>query len=291
MKYLLRSMLFVPAYNVKFIEKALESDADAIIFDLEDAVPLPQKEEARQILNNYLADKRLSKKNIFVRVNELGTEELSKDMEALKGEFFSGIVAPKIKGTSDIISFEKYLIACERREKRMDGDLKILPLIETAEAVLKVQEIAGSSKRIIALLFGGEDFLDSVWGKHENPPKAFDVPRAMIAMAARMHDLLPIDTPYLELKNDEGFMEEERNGYALGFAGALLVNPRQIPLANRCFTPTKEEVERARKIYDAVKIAKDEGKSIAMLEGNMIGPPMMKRALKVLEIDQLIRSK
>jgi len=291
MEYLLRSMLFVPAYNVKFIEKALESDADAIIFDLEDAVPLSQKEEARQILNNYLADKRLSKKNIFVRVNELGTEELSKDMEALEGKFLSGIVAPKIRETSDIISFEKYLIACERREKKLDGELKILPLIETAEAVLKVQEIAGSSRRIIALLFGGEDFLDSVWGKHENPPKAFDVPRAMIVMAARMHGILPIDTPYLELKNDEGFMEEERNSYALGFAGALLVNPRQIPLANVCFAPTKEEIEKAQKIYEAVNMAKSEGKSIAMVEGKMIGPPMMKQALKVLKIDQLIKDK
>ncbi len=291
MGYLLRSMLFVPAYNEKFIEKALDSDADAIIFDLEDSVPAAKRAEARRILERYLLDERLCAKHIFVRVNELGTEDLVEDMQVMRGSYLTGVVAPKIRNVLDVEKFETYLAACEQRENRQVGELKLLPLIETAEAVLNVKEIAGSTERIIALLFGGEDFLDSIWGEHGNPPKAFDVPRAMIAMAARMHNILPIDTPYLELQNDAGFLAEEKESYSLGFAGALLVNPKQIPLANSCFMPAENEIEHAKSVYEAVETAKKEGKSIAMLDGKMIGPPMVKRALKVLEMDRLVKEK
>lgn len=291
MKYLLRSMLFVPAYNEKFIEKAMACDADAIIFDLEDSVPWTKKEEARGVLKTYLEQGDFQGKQLFLRVNELGTEDLTEDLKLITGQCLCGIVTPKINSASDIEVFSRLLEECENREGLDVGTLKLLPLIETAEAVLNVQSIAGSSERMIALLFGGEDYLDSVSGQHEYPPQAFDVPRAMIVMAARMHHLLPIDTPYLDLKNEEGFMQEEGHSYAMGFAGILLVNPKQIPWANRCFRPSDAEVNQAEAILGAVEKAKQEGGSIAILDGKMIGPPMLKRANKVLELYRLIREK
>lgn len=291
MKYLLRSMLFVPAYKEKFLEKAITCEADAIIFDMEDGVPEGKREEARQVLRTYLERGVFQGRQLFLRVNELGSQDLQEDFKLVRGEWLNGIVAPKINGVPDIETFAGMLEECERREGIEIGTIKLLPLIETAEAVLNVQSIAGSNERVIALLFGGEDYLDSIWGQHQEPPKAFDVPRAMIAMAARMHHILPIDTPYLDLQNEEGFLAEERDSYAMGFAGALLVNPKQVPWANRCFRPSDEEVRHAQAIWQAVLQANREGASIATLNGKMIGPPMRKRAQKVIGLHELIQEK
>lgn len=291
MNMLLRSMLFVPAYNEKFMTKAIDCAADAIIFDMEDAVPVVRKKEARMVLNQYLAAGVFRDRQLFVRVNELGTLDLIEDLKLIQGGEIIGIVTPKINTVSDIEDFSMMLGECEKQGQLPEGSLKLLPLIESASAVMNVQSIAGASKRIAALLFGGEDYLDSIWGRHEYPPKALEVPRAMVAMAARMYGLLPIDTPYLELNNEEGFVQEERVSYAMGYAGILLVNPKQISWANQCFRPSEDEVEEARKILEAVRQEKEAGGSIAMLNGKMIGPPMLKKAQKIIMIDKLIKEK
>lgn len=291
MKYLLRSMLFVPAYNEKFLEKAITCDADAIIFDMEDAVPKVKRAEAREVLGRFLDKGVFRGKQLFIRVNELGTDDLPEDLKLIKDDQITGVVVPKINNAGNIKAYEALLEVCEIREKLKKGSLKLLPLIETAEAVLHVNEIAASSDRNIALLFGGEDYLDSVSGKNDCPRRAFEMPRTMIILAARTHGLLPIDTPYLDLKNEEGFLEEEELAFSMGFAGCLLVNPIQIPWCNQVFSPSKEEIEQAEAMIEAVNKAHEEGGSIALLNGKMIGPPMLKRALKVLEVVGMIKEK
>ena len=98
-----------------------------------------------------------------------------------------------------------------------------------------------------------------------------------------MNGLLPIDTPYLDLKNEEGFIAEERMAYSMGFAGVLVVNPIQIPWANRCFRPSEEEAMHARAVLETTERAKEEGRSVATMDGKVVGPPMLKRANKVME--------
>lgn len=289
MEYLLRSMLFVPAHNERFLQKAVSCDADALIFDMEDAVPFAEKESAGKLLDQYLKSGAFSGKTIFVRVNELSSGWLENDMELLKNPDMLGIVAPKIRSAEDIHKFERMLAQQETRNGFQKGKLRLLPLIETASAVMNIKEIASCSSRVIALLFGGEDYLDSVWGKHLEPPEAFDVPRAMIVMAARMNHILPIDTPYLDLKNEAGFVAEETASAALGFAGMLLVTPDQIDWANRCFSPSQEELCYAQAIQKAVMEEKDRN-NIARLHGKLIGPPMIKRAEKILAVNRMINS-
>ena len=291
MKYLLRSMLFVPAYNEKFLTKAITCEADAIIFDMEDAVPKAKRPEAREILARFLERGVFRGKQLFIRVNELGTDDLPEDLKLITDDQISGIVVPKINNSGNIKAFEALLDFVENREKLERGSLKLLPLIETAEAVLHVNDIAGSSDRNIALLFGGEDYLDSVYGTNDCPRRAFEMPRTMIIMAARTHGLLPIDTPYLDVKNEEGFIEEESLALSMGFAGCLIVNPIQISWCNRVFSPSEEEIEKAKAMIAAVNKIQEEGGSIAMLNGKMIGPPMLKRAQKVLEVVELIEQK
>lgn len=288
MNYLLRSMLFIPANNEKFIMKSSNCEADAIVFDLEDAVPYAEEAAARELLDKYLGTGLFAGKQLLIRVNELGTDSLLADMELLRHGNIMGIVPPKINSTADVHKFEALLMEQEIQHHFPIGKFKLLPLIETSAAVMDAKNIAGCSERIIALLFGGEDYLDSVWGDHLEPPQSLEIARSMVVMAARMHGILPIDTPYLDLKNEEGFLAEETKSRAMGFAGILLVTPTQIPWAHACFSPTKEEIVHAEEVLSAVNEAKKTGASIAKINGKMIGPPMRKRAEKVLFLNQLI---
>ena len=288
MKYLLRSMLFVPSYNEKFLDKAINCEADAIIFDMEDAVPKRKRPEARETLKKYLEKGIFRGRQLFIRVNMLGTDDLPEDLKLIKDDQIMGIVVPKITDAGNIKAYEALLDFVENREGLEKGSLKILPLIENAQAVINADSIASASNRNIALLFGGEDYLDSVSGMNDCPRRAFEMPRTIIVMAARTHGLLPVDTPYLDLKNEEGFMEEEKASAAMGFAGCLIVNPVQLPWCNRIFTPSKKEIQYAKDMIEEVKRIQEEGGSVAVLNGKMIGPPMLKRALKVIALVDLI---
>ena len=291
MSYLLRSMLYVPSYNEKFIRKAIESEADAIIFDLEDSCPEEKEDEGRGNVRRYLNSGMLLGRQILIRINELGTESLQKDLELLDCPGILGLMPPKVSSAKEMREFDR-LVAEKEKEYGLDiGSIKFTPLIETAGAIVNLDEIAQASSRIIALTFGGEDYLDSVWGVHTEPPVAFDVPRALIVQVARKYEMQPIDTPYLDLKNEDGFRKEETISASMGFAGDLLVNPRQIPWAHEVFSPSEEEIAHARRVVAAVAEAKRTGSSIAVLDGKMIGPPMRKRAEKVVALADLIEKK
>ncbi len=289
MEYLFRSMLFLPAHNSKFLGKAATCGADAVIFDLEDAVPAGRKEEARKNLEKLLETGVMDSIQSFVRVNELGSETLEKELDLVRFNAVRGFVIPKTNTREDMEAFDRLVSEAEIRNSVPVGRTKLLPLIETAEIMMNIQEAIKGSARIIALLFGGEDYLDSIWGKHLEPTYTFNVARAIVVMAARMNNILPIDTPYLDLQNREGFLEEGRQSSAAGFAGALLITPRQIPWANECYSPSEEEIAHARNVLNAVKECRERGDSIAKLDGKMIGPPMRKRAEKVIEIADAIK--
>lgn len=292
MEYLLRSLLFVPAYNIRFLEKAADCMADAIIFDLEDAVPKAKKREARCILKEYLANRDFGGKQLLIRVNSMESEEFEADIQLAVNNNILGIIVPKINEKADIDELEQRLAALETVHGLEEQRIKVMPLIETAAAVMNIKEIAGSRGRLIGLIYGGEDYLNSIWGNYGNDSsEVFQIPRTMMVLAARMNDLLPIDTPYLNINNIEGFYREKEMVYSMGFAGTLLVNPKQIEAANHCFSPKQEDVVYAERILEAVNAADAGTGSIAMLDGEMIGPPMRKRAEKILHLHSLIERK
>ena len=291
MSYLLRSMLFIPAYNEKFMSKAPETDADAIVLDMEDACPLEKEPEGRALIRKSLTDGTLKGRQVVIRINELGTESLNADLTLLDCPGILGLILPKTSSMNDLAEFDRLVTEKEKEYGLKQNTIKFIPLIETAGGVMHVDEIARSSSRIIAIGFGGEDFLDTVWGVHDDPPTAFDVPRAMVVMAARENGLLPIDTPYLNFKDEEGYRQEESKSAKMGFAGHFLLNPRQVPWANEVFSPSPEEIAHARRVVAAVAEVREAGGSIAVLDGKMIGPPMRKRAEKVVALADLIEKK
>ena len=290
MDYLLRSMLFVPAYNEKFMSKAVNAKSDAVIFDLEDSVPFFKEEKARSMIREYVSKGLFVNRQVFIRVHELGTESLFKDLELLNLQGITGLLLPKIEKFQDICVFDALVAERELKYGLVKGKIKFAPLIETAAAVLHLEDIARSSDRLIALIFGGEDYLDSVYGIHTENPKAFDNPRSKIIQVARTYDLLPIDTHYLDIKNEEGFYKEKRESANMGFAGTLLISPRQICWANDCFSPSLSEIEYANRILTAMQETLENGGNITVVDGKMVGPPMRKRAEKIMALAKLIES-
>jgi len=287
-KLLLRSMLFVPTYKESFIDHGLNSGADALIFDLEDSIPDQFKQTARENMKKYLEKGLFKDKLVFVRINPLESHLVFKDLEYVFHPDIDGFMLTKIYTADDMIYYDNLVTQLENEKGIEHNHFCFTPLIETTSAVMDVYNIARASKRIVALTFGGEDYLNDLEGLHGEPPITFDYPRAVIALAARAAGLLPIDTPYLKLKDFDGFKKEERISFEMGFAGCLLIHPIQIPVANECFTPDAAEVERSKRIVEAIRVSKEKGSGVAMLDDKMIGPPMAKRAQNVLKLIDLI---
>ena len=287
---LLRSMLFVPGHVDRFFDSAIKSTADALVLDLEDSVPGDKKELARKELKDKVALYE-SAFPLFVRINSRETGFLEKDLDAMASSKILGFMVPKVKNSDDIIYLENLLLKLEKRNKITPGQLSILPLIETAEAVSNVYDIAKASKRILALIFGHEDFLLDIQATHSISSDNLLVPRMMIVMAARATGCQPIDTPYLEIRNLEGCAEHVHKSREFGFSGMLVLHPSQVKIANEGYAPSKGEIENAEKIVALNNEARKNNRSIAFSEGKFIAPPILKQAEHVLKMSKIVKGK
>ena len=280
----LRSFMFLPAHNRRFLDKSIVCDADAVILDLEDSVPCFRKEEARQNIIAYseqgLLDRR---KNVFVRINSIESEEFISDIEKLTLPNVECFMHSKINTPSDIEFLDRLLGFYERKKGYPIGKYRLAPLIETANALDNVSAIAKASRRLVALCLGGEDYLNDLGSIFSYQESALAYPRATLVNTARANGLLPIDTPYLDIKNQEGFAEHCAAAYRNGFAGCLILSPRQISVANEAFYPDAEKILLSKRVMQAIHQANEEnGSGVAVLDGMMIGPPMRKKAEAVM---------
>lgn len=277
-----RTMTFVPGYKINFLEKAKTFNSDALILDLEDSVPFDNKEQARNNIRTFL-DANAFKQKVFIRVNALETGLLLDDLKSMMHENTDGFMFSKAEDENDIRYFDQLLSQLENNYGFAEGKFKMCPLIETASAVLRSYEIGKASSRNIALVFGGEDYLRDLDGLHKEHGTSLLMPRSLIVTAARAAKLEPIDTPYLDINDTEGFKREVDLARELGFSGTLIIHPSQIELANRAFSPSEEEILESERILNAIEISEKEGSGVALLDGKLIGPPMQKRAVKILE--------
>lgn len=274
-------MTFVPGYMTKFLDKAIEFKSDALILDLEDSVPLKDKQKARENISKYLKDRKYSQQ-IFIRVNPIDSGMLFDDLDAVLYDATDGIMFTKVIDEKDIIYFDKLLSQLENDKGFPQGKFKICPLIETGSAMIKSYDIAIASSRVNALVLGGEDYLTDLDGLHKEHGISLLVPRSLVVMAARTAKIDAIDTPFLDIKNTEGFEKEVKLARELGFSGTLIIHPTQIEIANRNFTPSEEEIDEAKKIIEAIELSKEKGLGVALLDGKLIGPPMEKRAQNII---------
>jgi citrate lyase subunit beta / citryl-CoA lyase len=287
---LLRSLLFVPGHVDRFFESALCSDADALVLDLEDSVPMDQKDFARECAGEKLG--RIGGRYpAFARVNPAETGRLEGDTRAVVHEALTGIIFPKVRTAEDVREYGAFLSEVERSCGLPDGHCGIFPLIETCAAVLNVGEIVAASPRNMGLVFGHEDFLLDLQAVHAANESNLLVPRMRIAMAARSIGGHPIDTPYLQIKDVDGCRRRVDHSRELGFSGMLVLHPLQVAVANEGYAPSEEQVKEAKRILDQVNESMKAGRSIAFSDGRFTAPPIMKQAESVLALHRKVIAK
>lgn len=289
-KYILRSMMFVPGHNEKLLLSASRSNADALILDTEDSVmPISNKQIARGMIKEKVSSGIFKNFYVFPRINNRESGHLLKDVCALTIEGITGFVYPKAKKGEDIYFFDKLLETIEYEKGFPVGTFKIVPLIETAAAVLNAQEICLASDRVVAIAYACEDFIADLEGIHDEEGKSLFVPRAMIAIVARAIGVIPIDTVHINVHDLEDLEKNVKLAKVLGFEGMLILHPKEIKIAHRYFSPSEKEVKDAKEVLRLSEEAEKIGKGVAVLNGKFIGPPMVIAAKKILQKHQLIK--
>lgn len=290
--YIFRSLMFVPGHNEKFINSAITSDADAILFDIEDSVqPLSNKQVARDTIERYIKEGKFANRQVFPRVNDRESGQLLKDVLQLTIEGVHGFVYPKSKKGEDIYFFDKLLETIEFEKGFPIGTFKIIPLIETAAAVMNVQDICTASRRIVAIAFGSEDFITDLEGIHDEEHISLFTPRSMIAMAARAAGVIPIDTVHVNVHDLDDLEVNLKLSKKLGFEGMLVLNPKEIPLVHKYYSPSQKEIEDAREMIRLSEESVQMGEGVAIMNGKFIGPPFLANARKILKKATIIEKR
>jgi citrate lyase subunit beta/citryl-CoA lyase len=291
-EYLMRSLMFVPGHNERFLASAARSEADVLLLDIEDSVqPESNKQVARDNVVKWVNDGAFRNHLVFPRVNDRESGQLLKDLLQLAIDGVSGFMYPKSYTGQDVYFIDKLLDTIEYEKGFPHGKFKLIPLIETSAAVLNAQEICRASKRVVAIAYGSEDFITDLEGIHDTEHESLFTARAMIAMAARANKVIPVDTVHVNVHDLEDLERNLVLAKNLGFEGMLVLNPKELPLVHQYFSPSKQEVEDAREMLRLSEEAKLDGKGVAILNGKFIGPPMVLTAKKVLKKNALIEKK
>ncbi len=206
-------------------------------------------------------------------------------------EGVDGFMYPKSEVGQDVYFIDKLLETIEYEKGFPVGKFKLIPLIETASAVLKAHDISNASDRVIGIAFGCEDFITDLEGIHDEDELSIFTPRATIAMAARAAGIIPIDTVHIKVHDLHDLEKNLKIAKNLGFEGMLVLHPKELELVHRYFSPNESEVADAREMLRLDEEAKKIGKGVALMNGKFIGPPMVKTAEKIIKKHLLIEKK
>jgi len=277
-----RSLLFMPGNNPGMLTSADCLEADSIIFDLEDAVSLKEKDAARILVREAMAFLPLEGVEVTVRVNPLDSPYWKEDLMSIIPAKPDGIVIPK----ASVESVKTMVREIERLEvvHGIEKKVKLLLIIESAMGLMDLRNIIESSDRIDAILLGAEDLSSDMGIKRTKGSKEIEYARYLVATAARAYGIDALDTPYTDIDDLEGLEEDTLFAKSIGFGGRLAINPRQIVTIHQVFSPTSDEIEEAQIILMEAQEAEEKGLGVFSYKGKMVDLPVIKRA------EQIVRS-
>lgn len=273
------------------MEKAKKLAADALVLDLEDSVPAAEKASARALVKDFLPSLLTPCRGLFVRINPLASGLAEADIEAVVVPGLLGISLPKVNSPEDIVKATALIETQENARGLKPGSVKLLPWIETARSILHAEEIARTSSRIIALAFGADDFALDMGIVRSLEGRELLLPKGLLAIAARAAGVAAIDGIYANFGDEDGLLGEARLARQMGYAGKFLIHPAQIKPVNRIFSPSADEVTRAKKIVDAFDKAVAGGVAVTVVDGEMVDTPVAERARKLIELAQALEGK
>jgi citrate lyase subunit beta/citryl-CoA lyase len=278
-----RSLLFVPAHVERFIARAHERGADAVILDLEDAVPLAEKPAARVGLAEAIARLVGHGSGVMVRVNH-HLRHVGADLEAAIHPGLAALVLPKVEDAGFLRDVADAVEELERERGISPGSVRLVVQIETPLALGRLDAIARAHPRVTAMTLGPEDYSAALGGVPEED--ALFPPNYAILCAARAAGILPLGfVGSIGGFSDAGaYAEMARRARRMGFRGAMAIHPAQVPLLNEAFTPSPEEVAWARRIVEGNRLAEEEGRGAFQLDGKMVDAPVVRRAREILSL-------
>jgi len=292
-----RSNLSVPGHLKKMHGKASDSNADVVMLDLEDSVPIEEKQNARTQVIESLLSLNWARKTVTVRINALDTPFAYRDLLEVAeqaGHIVDAIVMPKVNQPGDVFFADRLLNGIEMNTK-MTASIGLEASIETAEGLLNAAEIVKASPRVKSLVFGIADYsasigarLVSISGHGEKEEELYPGHRwhfaiSNMVMHAKAFGALAIDAPYGNFKDTEGLRRSAVMACALGCDGKWAIHPSQIDVINEVFTPSAEDIALAAKVIDANALAQSEGKGAIAVEGRMVDQATVRLATKVWE--------
>jgi len=283
----MRSKLFVPASRPELFAKAMAGEADAISFDLEDAVDEAMKGEARNSLARFLGELAPNHgKTIIVRVNGLATPHFQADIDAVVAAGVDLVNLPKADSGDDVKECAAALARSERRARA--EPVSILANIETPRALRLASEIASASARVAGLQAGWGDLIEPLDIDRYHLPM-IETLLLQIRVAAGEAGVFAYDGAWANIADPEGYTREAKAARRLGYLGKSCIHPSQVALANAVFRPTDEEIAHSLKVVDAARIAKEKGVGAFTVAGKMVDAPFVRRAEQILALARRLR--
>lgn len=288
MERLRRTMMFVPGNNPAMIKDAGIYGADSLMFDLEDAVAVSEKDSARFLVHNAIKTLDYGNTEIVVRINGLDTPFGRNDIKAAVRAGVDVIRLPKTETKEDILAVEAVIEEVERKIGKEVGSTRMMAAIEGAMGVVNAFSIASASKRLIAIALGAEDYVTNLKTKRYPDGMELMGARSQIIIAARAAAIYALDTVYSDVDNEEGFRREVELIKQLGFDGKSVINPKQIKPVHEIYAPTAQEIRKSSDIVRAARAAQKEGLGVISLNGKMIDKPIIERAERTLQLAKAV---
>ena len=260
-----RSVLYMPGANTRALEKARTLPADALIFDLEDAVAPDAKEAARANVVAAAQSRGYGKREIAIRCNGLATPWGKADVAAIAKSGADAILVPKVESSADVATVVSLLDAAGA-----PSSMAVWAMMETPTGVLRAEEIAGAHPRLALFVMGTNDLVKDMRARHTPMRLPMITALGLCMLAARAHGLVILDGVYNDIQDVEGFRAVCQQGLEMGFDGKTLIHPSQVEPCNEVFAPSAAELEMAGKIVAAFRQAQAEGKGVVTVDGRMI---------------------
>ena len=285
---MMRSLLFVPADGGVKLDKAMASGADAVIIDLEDSIAPERKEQARAAALDFLKSAQATKQRprLLVRINGLDTGMTDADLAAIVPGKPDAIVFPKAEGGSSVVHLDAKLTAREAMAGLPEGQIKILAqAVESAAGLFLAGTFRGTSARLIGLTWGPEDLSAEFGAETNRDPQGlltepYRLARSICLYGAAAAKLPAIETVYVDFRNSEGLRRDTQDARRDGFTGRLAIHPAQVPVINEVFTPSPEQIEKAKAVVAA--FAAQPGAGTIGIDGKMFDRPHLIRAQRLL---------
>jgi len=283
-----RSMLFLPGNNPNMLINGNCLGADAVIFDLEDAVSPSEKDAARILVRNTMRYMDFHGCEIIVRINSIDTPYWKRDLDQILPQQPSLILLPKTGSAADVQEADAYISQTEEKLGMAPNTVGLMPLIETAMGVENAFQIASASKRVKALFLGAEDLTADLQCKRTKEGREIEYARTRLVVAARAAGVEVYDTPFTDVNDDIGIREDTIFAKGLGFSGKASISPRHVEVINSVFSPTQKDVDYAYEVMEAIELAKSQGRGAIALHGKMIDAPIVARAERTIAMAEAL---